>query len=524
LKDVFVSIDGPHYYMVFEYVEHDLYGLLKAKVPFTEDQVRSLMRQLLNALKVLHGLKILHRDLKTSNLLITQKGVLKLADFGLSRFQLNKSKYTNCVITRWYRPPELLLGATEYTSKIDMWSVGCILGEFMLREEILPGQSEFDQLDLIWKTCGSPTQESWSNAFSLPQWQQCKPDKNYPRRVRERFRQSNFSPEAIDLLDKLLVLDPEKRLSAEECLAHPWFQKGNGMEIPMNLPSHRCDELEFKKRRERGAHLPPPLSHNPHISYHEAQRPDPSDMPPTKKMKTSHPSSGPRGPPFKGSISAGVPRPGNVHSTPGEGPPVVDSNLPLPATRYYGNTGVPPYHPHASLSGKYGRGAPYHGRDDSSTFRMGRGPPGPDGTSSNPSEQHYQRYDQRVDADGGRSGYHRGGERPYRHGLGRGGGSAAGTGADRKYPGDGTYDQRPYYSSHHRPDGRYSHAPPFQHQSDHSGSGNNNGYHSKPAPSSSQQHHSSSRHYSLSGQPERKRRDSNGHTTNSNGTGQSSKD
>lgn len=522
-----MSIDGPHYYMVFEYVEHDLYGLLKARVPFSEDQARSLMRQLLNALKVLHGSKIFHRDLKTSNLLITQKGVLKLADFGLSRFQQDKSKYTNCVITRWYRPPELLLGATEYTSKIDMWSVGCILGEFMLGGEILPGQTEFDQLDLIWKTCGSPTQESWSNASSLPQWQQGKPDRNYPRRVRESFSQSNFSPEAIDLLDKLLVLDPEKRLSAEECLAHPWFQKGIGMEIPMNLPSRRCDELEFKKRRERGAHLPPPLSHNPHISYRESLRPDSADMPPAKKYKTSHPSSGPRGPPFKGSTFdatyAGGLRPGN-------GPPVIDSNLPLSAAaKHYGGAGVPPYHPHVPPSGRgppyHGRGPPHHGRDYGSTSRMGRGPPGPDGiSSSNAPVQHYQRHDQRVDADGGRSGYHKGGDRLYRHGPGRGGGgSAAGGGADKKYPGDGTHSQRPYYSSHHRPDGRHSHGPPFQHQSDHSSSGsNNNSYHSKPAPSSSQQHHSS--RHSPSGQPERKRRDSNGHTTSSNGTGQAGKD
>jgi cyclin-dependent kinase 12/13 len=226
--------------MVFEYIEHDLAGLLDARVPFTENNVKSLMKQLLEALHQCHSVNILHRDLKASNLLITQQGVLKLADFGLSRFmQQGKNRYTNRVITRWYRPPELLLGATEYSTKIDMWSVGCILGEILLaghkssqQKTVFPGSSDLDQLELIFQICGTPTMESWADVSKLPMWKDFKPQKEYKRVLREKFRDLPYSEDALDLLDRLLVLDPEKRLSARECLTHDWFWKGGDPERP----------------------------------------------------------------------------------------------------------------------------------------------------------------------------------------------------------------------------------------------------------------------------------------------------
>lgn len=156
-------------------------------------------------------------------MLITKGGVLKLADFGLSRFvQLNgKAEYTNKVITRWYRPPELFLGATEYGPAVDMWSVGCILGELLVQAAILPGKSETEQLDKIFELCGTPTNETWPDALKTKAWSRSPPAKMYKRCIKERFK--GCPAGAVDLLDKLLTLDPKLRPSASECLNHDWL-------------------------------------------------------------------------------------------------------------------------------------------------------------------------------------------------------------------------------------------------------------------------------------------------------------
>lgn len=120
-------------------------------------------------------------------MLVTRDGTLKLADFGLSRFVQEKGEYTNRVITRWYRPPELLLGETRYTSAIDMWSVGCILGELLLQKPILQGKNELDQLAVTFELCGTPTKETWPDAFKLPLWQKMSPNTFNKRRLKEVF-------------------------------------------------------------------------------------------------------------------------------------------------------------------------------------------------------------------------------------------------------------------------------------------------------------------------------------------------
>ncbi|XP_073727594.1 cyclin-dependent kinase 9 isoform X3 [Misgurnus anguillicaudatus] len=154
-------------YLVFDFCEHDLAGLLSnANVKFTLAEIKKVMQMLLNGLYYIHRNKILHRDMKAANVLITRDGVLKLADFGLARaFSLAKNsqgnRYTNRVVTLWYRPPELLLGERDYGPPIDLWGGGCIMAEMWTRSPIMQGNTEQHQLTLISQLCGSITPEVW---------------------------------------------------------------------------------------------------------------------------------------------------------------------------------------------------------------------------------------------------------------------------------------------------------------------------------------------------------------------------
>ena len=168
-------------YMITPYMDHDLSGLLdNPSVDFTEPQIKCYMLQLLQGVAYLHASKILHRDLKAANLLINNQGILQIADFGLARpYEDEPPKpgqgggeatrdYTTLVVTRWYRPPELLLQLKRYTTAIDMWGVGCVFGEMFTKKPILPGNSDVHQAQLIFDLMGSPTEENMPGWSSLP--------------------------------------------------------------------------------------------------------------------------------------------------------------------------------------------------------------------------------------------------------------------------------------------------------------------------------------------------------------------
>ncbi|XP_010478807.1 PREDICTED: probable serine/threonine-protein kinase At1g09600 isoform X2 [Camelina sativa] len=210
-------------HLVFEYMEHDLSGLaLRPGVKFTEPEIKCYMKQLLYGLEHCHSRGILHRDIKGSNLLVNNDGVLKIGDFGLASFYHpdQDQPLTSRVVTLWYRAPELLLGSTAYGPAIDLWSVGCILAELFVGKPIMPGRTEVEQMHKIFKLCGSPSEEFWETT-KFPQATSYKPQQPYTRVLLETFK--NLPPSSLALLDKLLSVEPEKRWSASSTLLSEFF-------------------------------------------------------------------------------------------------------------------------------------------------------------------------------------------------------------------------------------------------------------------------------------------------------------
>ncbi|ORX36332.1 kinase-like domain-containing protein [Kockovaella imperatae] len=210
-------------FMVFPFMDHDLCGLLgNQQFKPTVSIVKLIMKQMLEGLAYIHENNIIHRDIKTANILVDKRGQVMIADFGLARSWTGSgplpphtmNEYTNMVVTRWYRAPELLLGDTHYGPAVDMWSMGCILGEMFHREPILAakGQTDDGQLPLILEHCGPLNDETFPGWQDLP---------GYPEMQGRRW---DFMDECSShLLRQMLCLDPVQRITADQALDHPWF-------------------------------------------------------------------------------------------------------------------------------------------------------------------------------------------------------------------------------------------------------------------------------------------------------------
>lgn len=217
-------------------MEHDLQSLVFNNYKFSKQKIKCLMAQLLEGVAHMHGRNIIHRDLKGGNLLLNNKGELKIADFGLAKFYNKYVPLTTGVVTHYYRAPEIFYGSCKYNEKIDIWSIGCIFGELLLGKMLFRSKTDkkIEHLIKIYELLGNP-QDTWPEVRKLQLWQPLKPAKIYQNRIISYMKANSLfhDEDAFDLLKQFLAYNPAHRISAEKALHHPYF----------------CDLNELNKRK-----------------------------------------------------------------------------------------------------------------------------------------------------------------------------------------------------------------------------------------------------------------------------------
>jgi len=213
-------------YLVFEYMDHDLKKFLDINNgPLSPELVKSYLFQILIAINFCHSKRILHRDLKPQNLLIDKDGIIKVADFGLARsFGIPIKTLTHEILTLWYRAPEILLGQKEYSTPVDMWSIGLIFYEMAHRKPLFAGDCEIDQIFKIFQMFGTPNEKTWPGVTKLPEFKLTFPQ--FKGKGISAYNK-NIDPIGLDLLSKMIQIDPCKRISAKQALQHPYFNELN---------------------------------------------------------------------------------------------------------------------------------------------------------------------------------------------------------------------------------------------------------------------------------------------------------
>merc|ERR1740117_2040051 len=226
LLNVLKADNDQDIYLITDYMESDLHAVIRANI-LEEIHKQYIIYQLLKSLKFMHSGQMLHRDIKPSNILLNSDCRVKVCDFGLARSLVQQTDnatnpvLTDYVATRWYRAPEILLGSTSYTKGVDIWSVGCILGELLSGKPIFPGTSTMNQLDRIMEVTGRPSPDdvdAIKSPFAATMLESLPMSR--PRPLNEMF--PSASVEALDLLRLCLNFNPSKRISAKDALRHPY--------------------------------------------------------------------------------------------------------------------------------------------------------------------------------------------------------------------------------------------------------------------------------------------------------------
>ncbi|KAK2003438.1 Pkinase-domain-containing protein [Colletotrichum falcatum] len=259
-----VHADGHKLYLVFEFLDLDLKKYMESlpvadggrgkalpegsseslsRLGLGQSVIQKFMWQLCDGVRYCHSHRVLHRDLKPQNLLINREGNLKLADFGLARaFGVPLRTYTHEVVTLWYRAPEILLGGRQYSTGVDMWSVGCIFAEMCTRKPLFPGDSEIDEIFKIFRTLGTPTEDVWPGVTSYPDFKS-----SFPKWIRDESLPlcSNLDAEGLELLEMMLVYDPASRISAKGACNHPYFETYPDQHSGQTVRSSRANNNEY---------------------------------------------------------------------------------------------------------------------------------------------------------------------------------------------------------------------------------------------------------------------------------------
>ena len=250
LRNVLKAENDRDIYMVFDFMETDLHAVVRANIlePIHKEYI---IYQLIKCLKYMHSAELVHRDIKPANLLLDSNCLVKVCDFGLCRsvgqIQATSSVLTDYVATRWYRAPEILLGSTCYTKAVDIWSVGCILGEMLLGKPIFPGSSTMNQLDKILEITGLPTQEdiaSIKSPFAATMLDSLPSPK--VKKMAELFPRADAN--ALDLIKKCLYFNPSKRITATDCLSHPYCARFHDKENEINAPAPISIPIDDNKK------------------------------------------------------------------------------------------------------------------------------------------------------------------------------------------------------------------------------------------------------------------------------------
>ena len=280
-----VSLMSKNIFFISEYMDYDLVGYMACpQFRLETDHVKCLSKQLFAGIAYLHSQKIIHRDLKSSNILLDRHGILKIADFGLARIHSadknsdrskdgleekdeRKANYTNRVITIWYRPPELLFGSTEYGYEVDIWSGACIVAEIFTGGGVLfPGTDEISQLEAIYAVLGTPNVDEWPDIVSMPWWSLLRPNFVCSNRLAAAIPQyvlyiwivfdifPRLTEQDHTFMSLLFKMNPKHRITAAEALIHPWFIQNQPLPChPSELPVLEGDwhEYDSKKRGHR---------------------------------------------------------------------------------------------------------------------------------------------------------------------------------------------------------------------------------------------------------------------------------